>query len=58
MVQNSLRFVSWKDRKAVTKGLKAIYQAATVDEAARQLERFAQAWDEKYPTVSRLWRSC
>lgn len=42
MVRNSLRFVSRKDRKAVAKGLKAIYRAATVDEAARQLERFAR----------------
>ncbi|MFX8676345.1 IS256-like element ISAba26 family transposase, partial [Acinetobacter baumannii] len=27
VVRNSLRFVSWKDYKAVTSGLKAIYQA-------------------------------
>ncbi|SQL85222.1 transposase within CP-933O; partial [Escherichia coli] len=29
MVRNSLRFVSWKDDKAVTRDLKAIYQAPT-----------------------------
>ncbi|MGF2346427.1 IS256-like element ISAba26 family transposase, partial [Acinetobacter baumannii] len=29
VVRNSLRFVSWKDYKAVTSGLKAIYQAST-----------------------------
>lgn len=29
MVRNSLRFVSWKDYKAVTHDLKAIYQAPT-----------------------------
>ncbi len=29
MVRNSLRFVSWKDYKAVTRDLKAIYQAPT-----------------------------
>lgn len=57
MVRNSLRFVSWKDRKAVAAGLKAIYRAATVDEAARQLERFRTEWDEKYPTISRLWKT-
>lgn len=28
MVRNSLRFVSWKDYKAVTRDLKTIYQAA------------------------------
>ncbi|MCZ8655384.1 transposase, partial [Escherichia albertii] len=29
MVRNNLRFVSWKDYKAVTRDLKAIYQAPT-----------------------------
>lgn len=29
VVRNSLRFVSWKDYKAVTAGLKVIYQAST-----------------------------
>ena len=29
MVRNSLRYVSWKDYKPVTTGLKAIYQSAT-----------------------------
>ncbi|GKO25501.1 IS256 family transposase [Klebsiella pneumoniae] len=36
MVRNSLRFVSWKDYKAVTRDLKAIYQAPT-EEAGLQL---------------------
>ncbi|WP_447950636.1 transposase, partial [Shigella flexneri] len=29
MARNSLRFMSWKDYKAVTRDLKAIYQAPT-----------------------------
>ena len=40
MVRNSLRFVSWKDYKAVTRDLKAIYQAPT--EEAGQLALKAQ----------------
>lgn len=35
MVRNSLRFVSWKDYKAVTRDLKAIYQAPTEDYRVR-----------------------
>ena len=35
MVRHSLRFVSWKDYKAVTADLKLIYQSATEDEALR-----------------------
>jgi len=42
MVRNSLRFVSWKERKAVAADLKKIDQYLTVEEAARELDAFAQ----------------
>ncbi|MGA5756419.1 IS256 family transposase, partial [Escherichia coli] len=38
MVRNSLRFVSWKDYKAVTRDLKAIYQAPTEEAGQQALE--------------------
>ncbi|WP_416041986.1 IS256 family transposase [Edwardsiella ictaluri] len=53
MVRNSLRFVSWKDYKAVTRDLKAIYQAPTEDAGQHALEAFASAWDNRYPQISR-----
>jgi uncharacterized membrane protein len=40
MVRNSLKYVSWKDYKAVTADLKRIYQATTEDQALTELERF------------------
>ena len=40
VVRNSLRFVSWKDYKAVTAGLKAIYQASTEENALNSLGIF------------------
>ena len=55
MVRNSLRYVVWKDYKAVTKGLKAIYRSATEDEALLELERFGERWDEKYPQITKSW---
>lgn len=57
MVRNSLRFVSWKDRKIVAAGLKKIYQSVTVAEAELELEAFAAQWDGQYPSISRSWRS-
>lgn len=57
MVRNSLKFVPWKDYKAVTADLKQVYQSATEDEALQALDRFAERWDEKYPQVSKSWRS-
>ena len=56
MVRNSLRFVSWKDRKAVAGDLKKIYQSVTVDEAEGELESFAKQWDGKYPAIAKSWR--
>lgn len=56
MVRNSLKFVSWKDRKAVAADLKKIYQSVTVDEAEQELSAFSEAWDERYPTISQSWR--
>jgi putative transposase len=53
MVRNSLRFVSWKDRKNTAADLKAVYQAATEEQARMRLSAFAQKWDTKYPTISK-----
>jgi transposase-like protein len=56
LVRASLRYVSARDRVAVVTGLKGIYQAATVDEAAAALETFETAWGGQYRAVVRLWR--
>lgn len=57
LVRAALRYVSTEDSKAVVRDLKKIYQAATVVEAEAALEEFAQAWDEKYPTIAKQWRA-
>ena len=58
MVRNSVRYVPWKDYKAVTADLKHIYQSITEDEALQALEQFSERWDDKYPQISKSWRSC
>jgi transposase-like protein len=55
MVRNSLKYVSWKDYKAVTADLKRIYQATTEDQALTELERFGQQWSEQYPQIAKSW---
>jgi len=57
MVRNSLRFVPYKDRKAVTADLKEIYLAPSVDAALAALDRFSEKWDKKYSSISRSWRN-
>lgn len=57
MVRNSLRYVSWKDYKAVTADLKRIYNSATEEAAQAELEAFAEHWDEKYSQITKSWRA-
>ncbi|EFN2130965.1 IS256 family transposase, partial [Escherichia coli] len=57
MVRNSLRFVAWKDYKAVTRDLKQVYRAATEEGALQALDAFGKEWDARYPQISRSWRA-
>ncbi|MDE9480483.1 IS256 family transposase [Xenorhabdus bovienii] len=57
MVRNSLRFVAWKDDKAVTRDLKTVYQAPTKEAALQALEVFSETWEHRYPQISRSWQA-
>lgn len=56
MVRNSLRFVSWKQRKEVAADLRLIYQSATAEHAEMELTAFEAKWDKTHPTISISWR--
>ena len=55
LMRNCLRYVPWKQRKAVAADLKPIYQAATLEEAESALDTFAAKWDEQFPAISQSW---
>jgi len=57
MVRHSLKYVSWKDYKAVTSDLKAIYQSATEAEAQQALAAFKETWDSQYPKIAHSWET-
>ncbi len=54
-IRNSPRYVSWKERKAMAKDLRSIYEATTEEEGSAALEEFAEKWDKRYPHVSTSW---
>jgi putative transposase len=56
LVRYSLNYVSWKLRKDVAADLRAIYTAATVEDAGRQLDAFEEKWGEAYPSIGQSWR--
>ncbi len=55
MIRNSLKYVSYKERKKVAGDLKRIYQATNKDEARINLDEFKNKWDSKYPLIGKLW---
>lgn len=57
LVRAALKYVTDADSREVVADLKKIYQAATVLEAEQELENFSAKWDDKYPTISKQWRS-
>ncbi len=56
MVRNSLRYVSWKQRKEMVAELKNIYQAPTADQAEMNLTAFEEKWDKSHPSIGQSWR--
>jgi putative transposase len=56
LIRNSIKYCSWKDRKAVTKALKPIYQAPTVEAATDALDDFELEWGDQYPAIVDVWR--
>jgi len=55
MVRNSLKYVSYKDRKAVAADLRLIYNAVTEEEASLNLANFKEKWDNRYQSIGKSW---
>ncbi|CAA7600897.1 Transposase, mutator type [Acididesulfobacillus acetoxydans] len=56
-IRNSMKYISFKDRKPVMADLKQVYQAATLDEAEFAFEMFKEKWGKKFPLVIRSWEN-
>mgnify|MGYP003544039751 FL=1 len=60
LVRNSLRYVPYKDMKAVASDLKSIYRAINTEAGDTALLAFGEQWDDRYPAISRCrqrhWR--
>ena len=56
MVRNSLRYVSWKERKIVARDLRTIYTSSSAESAQAALDAFAEKWDDRFPSISRSWQ--
>lgn len=55
MVRNSLTYASKKDWQPITKAMREIYTASTVDVAVERFNQFSDDWTVKYPAMIQSW---
>lgn len=56
-IRNSLKHVSWKDRKLLLLDLKRIYQATSEKAAREALDQFKSTWNAKYGYAVKSWET-
>lgn len=55
-IRNSVRYVSWKERKQFLTDLKAVYTAINRDMAWEALQDFESKWGSKYAYAIKSWK--
>ena len=56
-IRNSLKYVTWNDRKKFMTDLKEVYQAATRESAEANLRQLTEKWGDKYAVAIRSWQN-
>jgi putative transposase len=55
LVRNSLRYASKKHWAAITRDLKPVYTAPTIEAAEARFAEFAEQWRPTYPALVAMW---
>jgi putative transposase len=55
-IRNSMRWVSYGDRKRVAAELRPVYAAVNIDTAEQALAAFDDKWGQRYPMIAASWR--
>lgn len=56
-IRNTMRYVSWKDKKEFVKDMKQIYTAPTKEAAKAALNDFKNKWNSKYSYAIKSWEN-
>jgi putative transposase len=57
LLRNSVRYVTWKDRRAVLADLKPVYTAPSEEAALDALAAFDETWKDRYPMIANSWQA-
>ncbi|GAB6179939.1 IS256 family transposase [Desulfotomaculum defluvii] len=56
-IRNSMKYVSYKEQRAVLADLKKVYQGLTLEEAEYAFEEFKEKWGKKHPIIIKSWEN-
>jgi len=56
-IRNTLKYVSYKDKKELMADLKKVYKALNIEEAEFAFEEFKERWENKYPIIIKSWEN-
>jgi len=56
-IRNSLKYVTYKERKEFMADLKKVYQALTIEEAELAFDVFKEKWGKRHPIIIRSWEN-
>lgn len=54
-VRNTLKYVSYKEKKEFAENLKSIYLSNSEEQARQNLDAVSEKWSEKYPNSMKSW---
>jgi putative transposase len=55
-IRSSMRYVNYRDRRAVARDLRPVYTAPNAEAAEHELEAFDGRWGDQYPMIAASWR--
>lgn len=56
-VRNTMRFVPYKNSRAVIRDMKKIYKAPTKEASRKALDEFCATWESQYPHTTKSWKT-
>lgn len=57
LMRNTLRYTSRQDWGKISRALKNVYHASSVEAAEAEFAEFAEVWGQRYPAVVKLWQA-
>jgi transposase-like protein len=57
LLRNTFKYAARQDWDKISKAIRPVYEAATVEASQARFDEFTQVWGRKYPAIIRLWGS-